>query len=220
MKWTRSRTRPREIWFYFFFALTSTPDCYHSITQILFAAMPQQPRNILDAFARKKAEIVKKIAEPIYTDRSPQGYIDLGIRDLIDDINSQHGLVTTSSCAGRVSVFVEGRKKLEVRPRADDSALSLKDEEHQSEESHLPDDLEVSVSFASTGGKGASGKWLWVSHEPIVEPTHQENIYFSTLFGLSTEVTGSKQPAPKDVRYVHFKFEPMVRFFISLAKLD
>ena len=182
--------------------------------------MSQLPGNILDAFARKKEEIVKKISDPVYTDRSPQGYIDFGIRGLIDDINSQHGLVTTSSCAGRVSVFVEGRKKLVATSRADESVPSLKDEEHQSQESRVPDDREVSVSVASSSGKGARGKWLWVSHEPIVEPTHQDDVYFTTLFGLSTEATGSKQLAPKDVRYVHFKFEPMVRFFTPLVKPD
>ncbi|KAK2067463.1 hypothetical protein P8C59_001202 [Phyllachora maydis] len=37
-----------------------------------------------------------------YTDASPKGSIDAGIRDLIDGINDKYdGLVTTSSCGGR-----------------------------------------------------------------------------------------------------------------------
>lgn len=37
--------------------------------------------------------------------------MDAGIRELIGEINAREGLVTTSSCAGRVSVFLEGKKK-------------------------------------------------------------------------------------------------------------
>lgn len=36
--------------------------------------------------------------------------MDAGIRDLIDEINAVDGLVTTSSCAGRISVFLEGQR--------------------------------------------------------------------------------------------------------------
>lgn len=46
-----------------------------------------------------------------YEDLSPKGTVDAGIRDLIGEINAREGLVTTSSCAGRVSVFLEGRRK-------------------------------------------------------------------------------------------------------------
>lgn len=43
---------------------------------------------------------------------SPKGTVDAGIRELIDVINGVEGLVTTSSCAGRVSVFLEGSRKV------------------------------------------------------------------------------------------------------------
>lgn len=65
------------------------------------------------AFEQRKQKILHQISVPAssYKDLSPKGTIDEGIRRLIDDINAQEGLVTTSSCAGRISVFVEGWKK-------------------------------------------------------------------------------------------------------------
>lgn len=50
----------------------------------------------------------------MYADLSPKGTVDAGIRELIGEINAREGLVTTSSCAGRVSVFLEGKKKRRI----------------------------------------------------------------------------------------------------------
>lgn len=86
------------------------------------AVMHQPPRDqqlpaaatapIPPSFARRKEAILAQLAVPDdeYTDLSPKGTVDAGIRDLIDEINGIDGLVTTSSCAGRVSVFLEGRR--------------------------------------------------------------------------------------------------------------
>ncbi|KAG5927298.1 hypothetical protein E4U53_002888, partial [Claviceps sorghi] len=54
-------------------------------------------------FAAKKTKILDQLAVPEaeYTDASPKGTIDAGIRELIDEINAAEGFVTTSSCAGR-----------------------------------------------------------------------------------------------------------------------
>src|SRR5437763_4376424 len=64
------------------------------------------------SFARKKAAILAALSLPTdeYQDRSPKGSVDDEIRDLIDEINAYDGLVTTSSCAGRIAVFLEGDK--------------------------------------------------------------------------------------------------------------
>lgn len=63
-------------------------------------------------FIRKKRAILLSLSTPLptYTDASPKGSVDTAILPLIDQINSYEGLVTTSSCAGRVSVFLEGHK--------------------------------------------------------------------------------------------------------------
>lgn len=60
------------------------------------------------SFKTKKANILQALAAPSYSDASPKGSVDTGILDLIDRINAFEGLVTTSSCAGRINVFLEG----------------------------------------------------------------------------------------------------------------
>lgn len=80
------------------------------------------------SFARRKEAILAQLAVPDeeYTDLSPKGTVDAGIRDLIDEINGLDGLVTTSSCAGRVSVFLEGRRAGRGGPAvADEGSLLL-----------------------------------------------------------------------------------------------
>ncbi|RDA95287.1 hypothetical protein CP533_3558 [Ophiocordyceps camponoti-saundersi (nom. inval.)] len=101
---------------------------------------PQLPTPIA-SFTEKKKRILQQLALPDeeYTDASPKGSVDDAIRPLIDDINRVEGFVTTSSCAGRVSVFLEGHK--------------VKDESR--------------AQTAAVGGKGAGGTWLFVSHEPV-----------------------------------------------------
>jgi len=65
------------------------------------------------SFVAKKQKILEQLAVPAeqYDDLSPKGSIDEKIRDLIDEINALEGCVTTSSCAGRISVFLEGKRK-------------------------------------------------------------------------------------------------------------
>lgn len=96
------------------------------------ASSPQAPSPAAGAppippsFARRKEAILAQLAVPDdeYTDLSPKGTVDAGIRDLIDEINGLDGLVTTSSCAGRVSVFLEGRRAGKSGP-ADEGSLLL-----------------------------------------------------------------------------------------------
>lgn len=94
-------------------------------------------------FTSKKTKILDALSVPDsdYTDLSPKGSVDEGIRHLIDEINVIDGLATTSSCAGRVSVFLEGRKALE--------------------------EGEQDAQLATPGGKGGGGAWLLVSHDPV-----------------------------------------------------
>jgi hypothetical protein len=68
---------------------------------------------IQPGFQRKKRRILDGLAKPKteYTDLSPKGSVDKGIQDLIEEINRLDGIVTTSSCAGRISVYLEGRKE-------------------------------------------------------------------------------------------------------------
>lgn len=63
-------------------------------------------------FAQKKQQILSEISstDESSPDASPKGTIDEAIIPLIDIINQSADFVTTSSCSGRVSVFLEGVK--------------------------------------------------------------------------------------------------------------
>ena len=144
---------------------------------------PVSPTTVVpEIFEWRKLRILESLSSP-GSDLSPKGSVDEGVRGLIDDINAQPGLVTTSSCAGRISVFLEGKKPLEQQQR----------------------------QFVQSGGKGA-GRWLYVSHEPVITTEREKT--FHELFDLVPGAGGigrlisRKGPAP---RLVHFRFEPLVR---------
>jgi len=63
-----------------------------------------------DSFAQKKQSILKEISTngPDNLDASPKGTIDEHCIPIINLINSHCDMVTTSSCSGRVSVYLEG----------------------------------------------------------------------------------------------------------------
>ncbi|RWA12036.1 hypothetical protein EKO27_g3085 [Xylaria grammica] len=158
------------------------------------SALPPPPPN----FLRKKERILEALAVPDaeYSDASPKGSVDAGIRDLIGEINALDGFVTTSSCAGRVSVFVEGRKVADA------------------EKSELEEDAARPATLAAVGGKGGGGTWLFVSHDPVVGDASED---VKSLLGLCGSVgyddegsRGDSVKAVKDTRLIHFKFEPMV----------
>ncbi|THW83265.1 hypothetical protein D6D15_09698 [Aureobasidium pullulans] len=62
-------------------------------------------------FAAKKAKILQQLAVPdaSSTDIQPGDCVDVGIRELVDEINKLDTLATTSSCAGRFAVYLEGK---------------------------------------------------------------------------------------------------------------
>jgi tRNA wybutosine-synthesizing protein 3 len=141
----------------------------------------------MSRFATRKRTILEQLDAPEdeYHDLSPKGSIDAPIRSLIDDINRIGGLVTTSSCSGRISVFLEGRKT---------GATNNEPEEE---------------SLAGPGGKGGGGSWLFISHDPVSNLGKDAASDFSSIFGLQQ---GDARDSAPDVsrRYVHLKFEPMV----------
>ena len=157
------------------------------------------------SFESKKKKILLDLSVPDeeYTDLSPKGCIDVGIRDLIHDINRIPGLVTTSSCAGRISVFFEGRigrgGSKSIAYGATEEALGLKGH---------GDRPNPQQPFAPAGGKG-SGKWLFISHDPVacvsIEGTH-----FHELFNLTPGDGKVDVDHPGGLRLARFHFEPMV----------
>jgi tRNA wybutosine-synthesizing protein 3 len=154
--------------------------------------MPPPP--IPTTFARKKAKILQDLSVPDgeYSDRSPKGSVDEGIRELIDEINAHKGFVTTSSCAGRISVFQEGNGR----------AIDSENEGR-----------EVETSLV-VGGKGG-GKFLFVSHEPVSISEAGGLQQLPELFCLDEVLIAGGDIASvsrlSGRRYVRFAFEPMVR---------
>jgi tRNA wybutosine-synthesizing protein 3 len=142
-------------------------------------------------FLQRKSNILSQLSVPDaeYTDASPKGSVDEGIRELIAELNVLEGVVTTSSCAGRVSVFAEGKKTA----------------------SESEDDGQV----AGIGGKGAGGKWLFISHDPVPAGCDE---WIRSLGLVDSAPRDSQEHTGSDGRrLIHFKFEPMVSENVLLS---
>lgn len=147
------------------------------------------------SFTAKKTRILEQLSIPVaeYDDLSPKGSVDEGIRHLIDEINAIEGCVTTSSCAGRVSVFLEGKRN----SGAEEDELNLEDSERREKP-------------AGVGGKGGGGRWLFVSHDPVVKDDGKS---WTVVLGMKTtqnEKLEVQIDRVSERRLIHFKFEPMV----------
>ncbi|KAK3996990.1 methyltransferase TYW3-domain-containing protein [Cladorrhinum sp. PSN332] len=169
-------------------------------TTTLIPATPTLPTPS-QTFAYRKTKILSQLAVPDaqYTDLSPKGSVDIGIRDLIGELNLRDGLVTTSSCAGRVSVYLEGRKS---------SGRLVREEEIASGEEMVAKD-----SGSKVGGKGG-GEWFFVSHDPVEAREEYEGLF--GLGKLEAERT-EEEMAGEGVRLVHFKFEPMILHVLTAS---
>lgn len=141
-------------------------------------------------FNERKASILSQLAIPDqeYTDLSPKGSVDEGIRQLVDEINQLDGFVTTSSCAGRVAIFLDGANKK--------SDSTVENENGPS-------------GAATQGGKGG-GQWLYVSHDPIDVSSIQQKGELLALFQMKPDEPISVPSSDSRTRFVHFRFEPMV----------
>lgn len=148
-------------------------------------------------FEARKQKILEQLDAPDgeYHDLSPKGSIDAPIRELIGEINGFDGIVTTSSCSGRISVFLEGRK-------ADGDASKLPKEGEESR--------------AGPGGKGGGGTWLFISHDPVEVPTASSQIDLMSKFGLRKASYDELSRSDAQHRFIHLKFEPMVRWTYSV----
>ena len=153
---------------------------------------------IPNAFTAKKQKILDALKVPSaeYSDHSPKGSVDDAIKELIDEINQLEGIVTTSSCAGRISVFLEGRKVQNP---------SHPDGREERLESSSP-------GSTAPGGKGNGGHWLFVSHDPLILPTatQPEDGFLSKTFALNNVPGILPASEPSETRYIRFQFEPMV----------
>ncbi|KAJ8105935.1 hypothetical protein OPT61_g9874 [Boeremia exigua] len=150
-------------------------------------------------FEARKQKILEQLDAPDeeYHDLSPKGSIDAPIRDLISEINGFEGIVTTSSCSGRISVFLEGRKA--------------------STEPTIVEEGEE--SRAGPGGKGGGGAWLFISHDPVDVPDAASSSNLLSKFSLEDRPVVIPQEVDVRRRFIHLKFEPMILHILS-SSLD
>ncbi|KAL3426529.1 tRNA wybutosine-synthesizing protein [Phlyctema vagabunda] len=192
------------------------------------------------SFVSKKAKILASLSVPTteYDDLSPKGSIDVGIRSLIDEINGVEGWVTTSSCAGRISVFLEGKKRSLNPGTAEEDELvgGGEEEQEEQEEKEKEETAETEVETetgretrAGVGGKGGGGRWLFVSHDAVEEKILEEEGNWAGFLGMEREEcdgdereqkkkkqrTSGPKGHPRDIRFIHFKFEPMILHILT-----
>ena len=186
-----------------------------------------------ESFTTKKTQILSQLGQhgDAYHDKSPKGSVDIQIRELINEINAYAGLVTTSSCAGRIAVFVEGPKT--IQPDRDRSINRVEghdgtdDTNHGGERDEIDnggdDGVKATTTTTSPGGKGG-GRWLYVSHEPVpvrapssrTDTTDQATAqtdegYFSALFSLvNHSVQSSMFRRGTPPRLIHLSFNPLI----------
>ena len=177
------------------------------------------------SFAARKTHILARLSVPRdeYSDASPKGRVDEGIRELIDDINRVEGLATTSSCAGRVSVFVEGKKEVGGGDDGDDDDDDDDDDKEAGGEDvgsgagwRSSKKMKKKRTRAGIGGKGGGGTWQFVSHDVLGDVAGEG---WATKFGFAGRHGATAEPHDdicaedgRERRLIRFKFEPMVSF--------
>ncbi|CZT00977.1 related to DUF207 domain protein [Rhynchosporium agropyri] len=206
--------------------------------------MTSQPPS---SFTLKKSRILQALSVPIseYDDFSPKGSIDVGIRELIDEINALEGCVTTSSCAGRISVFLEGKRKLKGAGGVERGIEAGEEggdrgEEEGVEGKRESGENERTATAAGVGGKGGGGRWLFVSHDPVAirkglersgsesgsgegrkscggKDSWTELMGMQRLEGRDEEVQALMESSRSEKRLVHFKFEPMILHILTAS---
>ncbi|KAK5941967.1 hypothetical protein PMZ80_005918 [Knufia obscura] len=182
---------------------------------------PHQKHNhIPPSFTKKKSQTLSEISNhdtTDYNDKSPKGTIDSEIIDLIDEINAFEGYVTTSSCAGRVAVFVEGRKAVASSATVDGgagvaSSSNNEDGEVAGDSAESAIDGRQTSRGAGPGGKGHGNRWLYVSHEPIPS-SHLRSanpMEFHELFQLAPQPQCLPSTANNPPRLIKLSFAPLI----------
>lgn len=170
--------------------------------------------HIPQSFKEKKRRILADLSAPTseYTDKSPKGSVDVQIRALIDLVNSHEGWVTTSSCAGRVTVFVEGPSECEgVTSQNTTTAAELK---NVADDDVTPDPTPPAKIKTTPGGKGG-GRWLFVSHDLVnvaLNPEATSDRLMQT-FGLESSGAATTQqhlPTKGRPSLIHLQFSPLI----------
>ncbi|KAI9670868.1 MAG: hypothetical protein M1817_003753 [Caeruleum heppii] len=187
---------------------------------------------LAEAFRRKKERLLCQLrkSDDEYEDLSPKGSVDSGLVNLVNLIAAQEPLVTTSSCSGRLSVFLEGQRQREQQDGTLQRERIPGSENYHQPSTTLSDDASDGThatrrllhgTAAGVGGKGGGGRWLFVSHDPVEMPSPVPSVdnHFMTKFGLVHTPDAGLSPSCLTARFVHLKFEPMILHILA-ASLD
>ncbi|KAK4133366.1 hypothetical protein BT67DRAFT_340775, partial [Trichocladium antarcticum] len=175
-------------------------------------------------FKLRKEKILSQLSVPDeqYTDASPKGSVDAGIRHLIAQINAHAGLVTTSSCAGRVSVYLEGRKSAEggKGPAPDDGQREMPEGGESQSRRRIGGGGSANGNAGSSAGGKGGGEWLFVSHDPVPGGAHDAG--YGWLLGSGPRQAGEETgqdavDSAEAPRLIHFKFEPMILHVLTAS---
>jgi len=171
-----------------------------------------------------------------YMDKSPKASVDTRIRPLVDLINRHPSYATLSSCSGRIAIFdpnAARRHSRHHRQRKEASGLNNAVSDTACDESIVSsieaadeppqgsifdggydnvivgDNRTTADGNINDSGKGGTGAWLMVSHEPI-----SDTAPFLNLFSSSCIEKGGKDAFDADdagrQRPILLKFEPML----------
>lgn len=179
------------------------------------ATVEQHEHHIPVTFNRKKLAIRNQLNRSVsdyadYADKSPKGSVDAEILDLIAEINDFEGYVTTSSCAGRHSVFVEGRKARPKHTNGVENDVADVTDITQYDES-------ASRTSSGPGGKGNGNKWLYTAHSQLAENYLNSESSLYKLYQLQPQ-TSSHANQGVSPRLIKLSFAPLI-LHISCANL-
>lgn len=107
---------------------------------------------VIYRFPSAKRTILHKLK--IAIDYSPKGSIDEGIVDLVHFINKLPNYVTTSSCAGRISLYGY---------HTPSSSFSSNNNHDNPDQDNIPANLSTATVSKAASTKG-NGKWIYVNH--------------------------------------------------------
>ncbi|KAG0659019.1 tRNA methyltransferase tyw3 [Maudiozyma exigua] len=147
-----------------------------------------------NAFDQKKASILDEI-NSIQPDLSPKGTIDELCIPIMDLINSNSDMVTTSSCSGRISVFAEGTKNSNPEVKVGGKGEGGR------------------WIFVSHDSKSVNG-WL----DNLLDKLDEHSIF------INTNIVGDVSLFDGSTRYILYKYEPFIlhvkcRNFETASKL-
>eukprot|EP01063_Lacrimia_lanifica_P001551 TRINITY_DN1078_c0_g1_i1.p1 TRINITY_DN1078_c0_g1~~TRINITY_DN1078_c0_g1_i1.p1 ORF type:complete len:298 (+),score=61.05 TRINITY_DN1078_c0_g1_i1:56-949(+) len=146
------------------------------------------------AFDARKAAVQRELASAS-VDRSPKGTVDNRCWPMIDFLNSCEQYVTTSSCSGRVAMWLDP-------PKADSGKAD--DNDHDDDDDGA-DNVPVLPEASGAGKKGRGGRWLHVTHDlPVLAD------FTAALDKYVAECSPDASTSPSPFGVVWVRFEPYI----------